>query len=148
MNELRFGTDGVRGEAGTWPLDSPGATHIGQGLGKHLRSQTSSPRVLVGRDTRLSGDALTMALAAGLLSSGSNVVDVGVITTAGVAYLTKKYSLDAGIVISASHNPWTENGIKIISAEGLKLPDDVERAIENMIIDVAQNGNKLSSQSY
>lgn len=133
MEAIEFGTDGIRGRVGTWPMDPIGAMQIGQGVGAYLRHKTESPRVLIGRDTRLSGDALMAALASGLMSQGVTVVDVGVITTAGAAYLTSRYGMEAGIVISASHNPWTENGIKLIGPAGLKLSDDEEEIIEERI---------------
>jgi phosphoglucosamine mutase len=140
MQPIEFGTDGVRGEAGSWPMNSLGALRIGQGVGAYLKEKTASPCVLIGRDTRQSGDTLMAALASGLLSRGVRVLDVGVIPTAGVAYLTKRYGLDIGAVISASHNPYTENGIKLISPDGLKLPDETERLIEGHISE-AGNGS-------
>jgi len=134
MPEITFGTDGIRGTAGEWPMDAAGALAIGQGLGKYLRETGhDTPKVLIGRDTRISGDALTTALASGLLSYGVDVADGGIVPTAGVAFLTRAHTMDAGIVISASHNPWTENGIKVIGPQGFKLEDEVERAIERCI---------------
>ena len=130
---IRFGTDGVRESAGTWPIDINGAQHIGMGVGQYLKEHFDQPRVLIGRDTRISGDMLSAALSAGLLSYGVSVVDAGVITTAGVAYLTKKYPFNMGAVISASHNPWTENGIKLIGHDGFKLKDDIEKQVEAYI---------------
>jgi len=140
MPEITFGTDGIRGTAGEWPMDAAGALAIGQGLGKYLRETGhDTPKVLIGRDTRISGDVLATALASGLLSYGVDVADGGVIPTAGAAFLTKAHTMDAGIVISASHNPWTENGIKVIGPQGFKLDDEVERAIERHIATAAQD---------
>ncbi|MBN1312288.1 MAG: phosphoglucosamine mutase [Anaerolineae bacterium] len=133
MTKIEFGTDGVRGKAGTWPIDAAGAAQIGYGVGAFLRQQTAKPKVLVGRDTRQSGEEITASLARGLLLHDVQVADVGVITTAGVAYLTKHMKMDAGIVISASHNPWTENGIKVIGADGCKLSDAHEQALQQAV---------------
>jgi len=133
MEKIEFGTDGVRQTAGTFPITLEGAQQIGVGVGLYLKSHYQNPRVSIGRDTRLSGDLLGTALSAGLLSVGVEVYDLGVITTAGVAYLTKKHNLEMGVVISASHNPWTENGIKLIGPDGLKLPDEVEETVEDFI---------------
>lgn len=130
---IRFGTDGVRESAGKWPIDIVGAQHIGMGVGQYLKEHYQQPKVLIGRDTRISGDMLSAALSAGLLSYGVDVVDAGVITTAAVAYLTKKYPFNMGVVISASHNPWTENGIKLIGHDGFKLNDAIEKGIEGYI---------------
>lgn len=130
---IRFGTDGVRESAGTWPIDIVGAQHIGMGVGQYLKEHSQQAKVLIGRDTRISGDMLAAALSAGLLSYGVDVVDAGVITTAGVAYLTKKYPFNMGVVISASHNPWTENGIKLIGHDGFKLNDAIEKEVEDNI---------------
>jgi phosphoglucosamine mutase len=130
---IRFGTDGVRERAGVWPIDIVGAQHIGMGVGKYLKETTEKPSVVIGRDTRISGDMLSAALSAGLLSYGVDVVDVGVMTTAGVAFLAKKHPFSMGVVISASHNPWTENGIKLIGPDGFKLKDDIELLVEQYI---------------
>lgn len=130
MTKIEFGTDGVRGKAGTWPIDRAGAAQIGHGIGAYVCRQAAQPEVLIGRDTRQSGEELAAALAAGLSIHDIRVVDVGVITTAGVAYLTRHLGMDAGVVISASHNPWTENGIKVIGPDGCKLNDEQEQALE------------------
>jgi phosphoglucosamine mutase len=133
MTKIEFGTDGVRGKAGAWPIDAAGARQIGHGIGAYLCEQTARPRVMVGRDTRQSGAELAAALARGLTLHDVQIVDVGVITTAGVAYLTRHLKMDAGVVISASHNPWTENGIKVIGADGCKLSDEQEQALEQAV---------------
>lgn len=130
---IRFGTDGVRETAGKWPIDIVGAQHIGMGVGQYLQEHFENPKVLIGRDTRISGDMLSAAISSGLLSYGVDVVDAGVITTAGVAYLTKNKQFNMGVVISASHNPWTENGIKLIGNDGFKLKDDIEVRVEQYI---------------
>lgn len=140
MQRIKFGTDGVRGEAGTPPMDVASVVRIGRGVGKQLRAQCKEhPRVLIGRDTRRSGDMLASALATGLLAAGVDVADAGVIPTAGVAHLTRHYKMDLGAVISASHNPWQENGIKLIGADGFKLEDEAECSFEEAIAAVEQD---------
>lgn len=148
MKAVRFGTDGIRGEAGIWPINTLGAMQIGQGLGTFLSTETENPKVLIGRDTRISGDALCTAIGAGLLAAGADVVDVGVITTAGVAYLAKRHAFCAGVVVSASHNKWQENGIKIIGGDGFKLADEKERAIEGMIAEVIQENGEQGERQF
>ncbi len=133
MDPIKFGTDGVRGKAGEWPVNSEGAYTIGLGVGRYLSQRAAQPAVLVGRDTRLSGKELSDALIKGLLESGADVVDVGVMTTPGVAHLTMRYKMSLGAVLSASHNPWTENGIKLVSADGFKFEDAAEAVVEGYI---------------
>ena len=125
-----FGTDGVRGVAGK-DLTCELALQIGRATAAELTSLDGHrPRILIGKDTRVSGDMLECTLAAGLCSVGADVDLLGVIPTPGVAYLVRKYGADAGIVISASHNPMEFNGIKIFAGTGYKLPDEVENEIE------------------
>ena len=133
MQTIHFGTDGVRETAGIWPMDILGAQRIGMGVGRYLMENNSNPRVLIGRDTRISGDMLASAISAGLLSYGVDVVDAGVITTAGVATLTRKHGFNLGVVISASHNPWTENGVKLVGPDGFKFKDELEAKVEGYI---------------
>ena len=128
-----FGTDGVRGVAGA-DLTCEMAMKIGRGAAAVLTDSTGHrPRILIGKDTRQSGDMLEAALTAGLCSVGADVESLGVLPTPAVAYLVKKYNADAGVVISASHNPMEFNGIKIFAGTGYKLPDDVENEIEKHI---------------
>jgi len=122
-----FGTDGIRGVAGQSPLDPATIHAVGLALAHHLGS---SPRVLIGQDTRESSDWIAAALTAGLTSGGASVESAGVITTPAVAYLARTHHFAAGIVISASHNPWQDNGIKLFGPDGYKLPDATELAIE------------------
>ena len=130
-----FGTDGVRGVAGA-DLTCEMAMLIGRGAAAVLTSSTGhKPRILIGKDTRQSGDMLEAALTAGLCSVGADVESLGVVPTPAVAYLVRKYNADAGVVISASHNPMEFNGIKIFAGTGYKLPDDVEEEIEAHIDD-------------
>ncbi|CUN16815.1 phosphoglucosamine mutase [Turicibacter sanguinis] len=124
-----FGTDGVRGVANT-ELTPEFTLKLGRILGYQLTSLCERPKVLIGRDTRISGELLESALIAGLVSVGADVLKLGVITTPGVAYLTKNLDVQAGIMISASHNPVQDNGIKIFSHSGYKLSDEQENEIE------------------
>ncbi len=129
MRQL-FGTDGIRGVAGEYPLDRRTVYAIGKALGQRLAERLPGATVVIGQDTRESSAWISAALAAGLGSSKVKVVSAGVITTPGVAYLTRTNSMAAGIVISASHNPWKDNGIKVFGADGYKLSDVLEHAIE------------------
>ena len=130
-----FGTDGARGVANEM-LTAELAMNIGRAAAMVLvNDEVEHPTVIIGKDTRLSGDMLEGALIAGLCSVGANVKLLGVVPTPAVAYLVKKYNADAGIMISASHNPFEFNGIKIFSSEGYKLPDDLENRIEEIVLD-------------
>lgn len=129
-----FGTDGVRGEAGRFPLDAGTVRIIGRSLAGLLREQSGggggAPEIVTGRDTRESGAWLEAALAEGAREDGGRVRSAGIITTPGVAFLARELSADAGVVISASHNPFQDNGIKIFAPTGRKLDDTMERRIE------------------
>ncbi|WP_386696543.1 phosphoglucosamine mutase [Lonepinella sp. MS14436] len=127
-----FGTDGVRGKVGTFPITPDFALKLGWAAGKVLATQ-GSKKVLIGKDTRISGYMLESALEAGLTAAGLSAVFVGPMPTPAVAYLTRTFRAEAGVVISASHNPYDDNGIKFFSAQGTKLPDEVEEAIEAML---------------
>ena len=129
-----FGTDGIRGIANK-DLTCELATQLGRAAAKVLTNKSNRhPRVLIGKDTRLSSDMLETAMAAGLCSIGASVVTLGVVPTPAVAYLVEKYKADAGVMISASHNSFEYNGIKIFSGDGYKLPDDLEEKIEDIIL--------------
>jgi phosphoglucosamine mutase len=134
MARRYFGTDGIRGRVGQSPITPDVVLRLGFAAGKVLTQSThthsSRPRVVIGKDTRVSGYMLESALEAGLSAAGVDVLLVGPMPTPAVAYLTKALRLQAGIMISASHNPYHDNGIKFFSAEGEKLPDAVEQAIE------------------
>ena len=136
-----FGTDGIRGKAGIFPLDSDSVRTIGSSLTRHLSERTKhhAPRLIVGRDTRESGAEIERDLIAGVVSAGGEIESAGVITTPGVAYLTRTLPADAGVVISASHNPYEDNGIKVFEPSGRKLDDQMERQIERDIHE-ASNG--------
>lgn len=126
-----FGTDGVRGVAGEFPLDRHTVSLIGKSLTANLtRAAGSKPRIIIGRDTRESGPQIEQWLADGASAAGAEVESAGVITTPGVAFITRKAGFDAGVVISASHNPYRDNGIKIFSPTGKKLDDSTEISIE------------------
>ncbi len=129
-----FGTDGIRGVAGVYPLDKKTVYAVGRALGHHLPA--GPKRIVLGQDTRESSDWIAQTLSAGLHVSGTETESAGVITTPGVAYLahTKKFS--AGVVISASHNPWEDNGIKVFGPDGYKLADETELEIEKEIFSV------------
>lgn len=130
MTKPLFGTDGIRGEAGQFPLDAPTVSAIGFSLARHLSKTIGAPEIVIGRDTRESGDWLERALIDGATQAGGKCLSAGVITTPGVAFLTRKLGADAGVVISASHNPYQDNGIKIFAPSGEKMVDSVERVIE------------------
>jgi phosphoglucosamine mutase len=135
MSRKYFGTDGVRGKVGEFPITPEFALKLGYAAGKVLAARANlppgeRPAVLIGKDTRLSGYLLEAALESGFAAAGVDVSLVGPLPTPGVAYLTRALRLQAGVVISASHNPYDDNGIKFFSALGMKLPDEVELAIE------------------
>src|ERR1051325_9424183 len=136
MNSMKrlFGTDGMRGEAGTFPLDVWTVRTVGRSLARRLGERLgAAPPFVTGRDTRESGAWIEAAFAAGARDAGARVEDAGVITTPGVAFLSGRIPADAGIVFSASHNPYRDNGIKIFTPEGRKLDDATERLIESDI---------------
>jgi phosphoglucosamine mutase len=133
-----FGTDGIRGVAGEFPLTRDSVYWIGRALGHDLARVNAKPRVVIGQDTRFSSAWIADRLLQGLASVGVETRSAGVITTPGVAYLARSEGFDAGVVISASHNPWTDNGIKIFSGDGYKLPDARELAIEKEIFALLQ----------
>src|SRR5271168_4807180 len=134
-----FGTDGIRGVAGEFPLTAESTYLIGRALGHDLMGVTRGAKAVLGQDTRESSGWIADRVAAGLASVGVEVHSAGVITTPGIAYLARSRGFAAGVVISASHNPWTDNGIKVFSGDGFKLTDARELAIENEIFALLQN---------
>jgi phosphoglucosamine mutase len=133
MARQLFGTDGIRGEAGEYPLD-PVTTHaLGIALGKWATKHHQAPEVVIGMDTRESSEWLARQVAGGLVEAGVKPRFAGLITTPGVAYLTRSMDFVAGVMISASHNPFKDNGIKVFGHSGFKLPDDDEHALEDQI---------------
>ncbi len=140
MNKL-FGTDGIRGIANQYPMTTEVASNVGRAIAHLSKKEGHTPRILIGRDTRLSGDMFESAIISGICSMGVNAISVGVIPTPGIAFLTHDMRADAGIVISASHNPSQDNGIKIFNNEGFKLSDVKENKIEELIF--ADNMRRL-----
>jgi phosphoglucosamine mutase len=140
-----FGTDGIRGVAGEFPLTYESTYAIGRALGHDVLRANASPRVVIGQDTRESSAWIADRVTLGLASLGVKVESAGVITTPGVAYLARSGNMAAGVVISASHNPWTDNGIKVFSGDGYKLPDARELAIEQEIFSLLQNPTNSDS---
>jgi len=134
-----FGTDGIRGIAGEFPLTAESTYFIGRALGHDLLRTQPKPVVVIGQDTRESSGWIADRVMLGLSSCGCEVHSAGVITTPGVAYLARSRKYAAGVVISASHNPWTDNGIKVFSGDGYKLPDSHELAIEKEIFSLLEN---------
>ncbi|WP_433973579.1 phosphoglucosamine mutase [Tunturiibacter lichenicola] len=142
-----FGTDGIRAIAGQSPLDAPTIYAIGLALAHTLSIKTPSPRVLLGMDTRESSEWIAATLTAGLTEGGASVESAGVITTPAIAFLTKTHGFAAGVVISASHNPWQDNGIKLFGPDGYKLPDAVEMEIEEEIFRKLEGAKAMPPQT-
>jgi len=137
-----FGTDGIRGVAGEFPLTADSTYLIGRALGHDLIRANPRATVVIGQDTRESSSWIADQVSLGLVGAGCEVRSAGVITTPGVAYLARSRGYAAGVVISASHNPWTDNGIKVFSGDGFKLPDSHELAIEQEIFALLQNAER------
>src|SRR5512139_1791557 len=135
MERRLFGTDGIRGTANVYPMTSEVALKLGRAVSHVFKERHGRGRIVVGKDTRLSGYMLEQAIASGICSMGLDVWLVGPLPTPGIAFITSSMRADAGIVISASHNPYQDNGIKIFSGDGFKLPDDLEHEIEGIIMD-------------
>ncbi len=128
-----FGTDGIRGVANAYPMTPEMAVNIGRAIALYFRKNANPGKIVIGKDTRISGDMLEYALASGICSTGNNAFLCGVLPTPGVAFITKSVGADAGIVISASHNPFYDNGIKIFNGDGYKLSDAKEFEIEKLV---------------
>ena len=141
-----FGTDGMRGEAGKFPLDAATIQIVGASLAARLTEKLGkSPLIVIGRDTRESGQWVEQALVAGATSAGAVTKSAGVITTPGVAFLARSLPADAGVVISASHNAYRDNGIKIFAPSGRKLDEETERLIESDVF--AADADRLRCRS-
>jgi phosphoglucosamine mutase len=125
-----FGTDGIRGVANQFPMTAEVALSLGRAVAEHYRQRGKKIRIVIGKDTRLSGYMLESAMEAGIVSAGADVLLVGPLPTPAIAFLTSSMRADAGVVISASHNPYQDNGIKLFAPDGFKLPDEVEAEIE------------------
>ena len=134
-----FGTDGIRAVAGQFPLDPTTIFAVGLALGRSLRNTAAQPAVLLGRDTRESSPWIAATLAAGLRAAGARVESAGIVPTPAVAFLVRTHGFQAGVVLSASHNPWQDNGIKLFGADGFKLADAVELAMEDEILHHAEH---------
>lgn len=138
MGKELFGTDGIRGIPGEYPLDDATLDRVGLALGNYLgsagRAHGENPSVLIGRDTRESGPHIAERIACGLAAGGASPVSAGVLTTPGVAWLVNREGFAAGVVISASHNPYHDNGVKLISSTGMKFPDAIETALEQFVL--------------
>jgi phosphoglucosamine mutase len=130
-----FGTDGIRGVANQYPMTADIALALGRAVAERFRMRGRRSRVVIGKDTRLSGYMLESALEAGIVAAGADVMLVGPLPTPAIAFITSSMRADAGVVISASHNPYQDNGIKIFASDGFKLPDEVEADIERRMID-------------
>ncbi len=158
MAKQLFGTDGIRGIPGEYPLDDATLIRTGAALGNYLQTAGTRARVLIGRDTRESGPHIAERIATGLQSAGADPVSAGVLTTPGVAWLVNREGFAAGVVISASHNPYHDNGVKLISSSGMKFPDVVEAELEKSILSnhdampavmpVPSNGNEALHEDY
>ena len=140
MGKQLFGTDGIRGVAGEYPLDPATVYAFGLALGYDAAAAQPGPEILIGADTRESGPWIAELVAAGLEKTGARVRYAGVITTPGVAYLTRTGPFQAGVMISASHNPYQDNGIKVFAHNGFKLPDEEEHTIEQAILRLREAG--------
>lgn len=135
MRGKLFGTDGVRGQANTWPMTADMAMRLGAAAGRYFRQDKQEHRVVIGKDTRRSGYMLEYALTAGFTSTGMNVFLLGPVPTPAIGYLTHSLRADVGVMISASHNPASDNGIKLFGPDGFKLSDEAEAAIEKIMAD-------------
>lgn len=135
MNKKRrlFGTDGVRGKANIPPMDGQTIFSLGRAAAQHFKNGNHKHKIVIGKDTRISGYMIEQALAAGICSAGVDVMLVGPLPTPGVAFITRSMRADAGVMISASHNPYSDNGIKFFNKDGFKLPDETEKRIEDIM---------------
>src|SRR5215467_9929085 len=140
MAKQLFGTDGIRGVAGEYPLDPQTVYAFGVALGENATAAQPNPEILIGADTRESGPWIAELVAGGIQSRGGRVRYAGVITTPGVAYLTRTGPFMAGVMISASHNPYQDNGLKVFGHSGFKLPDAEEHTIEQEILRLRATG--------
>ena len=141
MSEKLFGTDGVRGKANSWPMTAEMALKLGAAAGRFFRRDQNEHRVVIGKDTRRSGYMIEYALTAGFTSTGMDVFRLGPVPTPAIGYLTHGLRADVGVMISASHNPADDNGIKLFGPDGFKLSDEAEAGIEALM----QDGVPLSA---
>ncbi|MBF0495830.1 MAG: phosphoglucosamine mutase [Deltaproteobacteria bacterium] len=146
MNRL-FGTDGIRGRANVPPMTVDTVMKVGQSAAQVCHTRPGRCKIVIGKDTRLSGYMIESAIAAGICSMGVDVLLAGVLPTPGIAFMTTSMRADAGVVISASHNPFHDNGIKIFNRDGFKLPDELERKIENLVFQAGPDSVQPSSEN-
>lgn len=139
-----FGTDGIRGIANQYPMDAETALKVGKAIAVSLNNGKKRPKILIGKDTRISGYLIESALTSGICSQGADVLLVGPMPTPAIAHLTKSFAADAGIVISASHNPAEHNGLKIFDKDGYKLSDEMEEKIEKIVFSGSLSDNKIN----
>jgi len=128
-----FGTDGIRGLANVYPMTVETVVKIGRATARIFKNRGRRHKILVGRDTRLSGSMIESALVSGICSMGVDALTVGPLPTPAVSFLTVNMRADAGVMISASHNPFQDNGIKVFSGDGFKLPDEMEEEVERLV---------------
>jgi phosphoglucosamine mutase len=147
VQRVEFGADGIRGVAGEWPVVPPVMVRMGQALGRHVQQQSEHPFVVVGRDTRPSGAELLSCLTAGLADQGIDAINLGVMTTPGVAFITRQQKADLGVIVSASHSPLQYNGIKLVKQNGLRLQREDEIEIEALIDEYLANAGPVISPS-
>ena len=145
MQRKLFGTDGIRGVANKEPMTCENATRLGMAVASRLRQKGRPTRIVIGKDTRLSGYMFEPALVAGIISVGADVWITGPLPTPGIAFITSSMRADAGIVISASHNPFQDNGIKLFARDGYKLADQVEAEIEALMMSDDLSGSRAAS---
>ena len=144
--EKLFGTDGIRGTANTYPITPEIGVQTGRAVADFFGRNGPPSRVIIGKDSRISGDMLESALASGVCSAGCNAVLAGIIPTPGVAFLAVSLKSCAGIVVSASHNPFFDNGIKIFKGDGYKLSDREEADLERLILDQPDVSNRSTGR--
>lgn len=135
MHQRLFGTDGLRGHVNAYPLTADMALRLGLAAGTLFRDGQRRHKVIIGKDTRLSGYVFESALTAGLCAAGMDVFQVGPLPTPAIAFLTRNMRADLGVVISASHNPYDDNGIKFFDRDGFKLPDETEDRMADLVLD-------------
>ena len=136
MYRIEFGADGIRGRVDEWPFVKPVAYLMGQALGQYVLRVAEQPVVVIGRDTRPSGSDLVAVISAGLMGQGVHIINLGIITTPGVAYITRVWKYNLGIIVSASHSSFEMNGIKILKQNGLRLQREEEIEIEVLLNDI------------
>jgi len=143
MNKALFGTDGIRGVANEYPITPEIMMNLGRALVSSIETDSDKKRIVIGKDTRISGDMIESAIASGICSMNGDAYLAGVMPTPGIAYLTGSGEFDAGVVISASHNPYYDNGIKLFNARGFKLSDSFEKEIEHKVLHYISSSNNL-----